>query len=99
MRVLSQIGIVMILFGVSAVSYSALASQSQAPEAQGEEKLTSGERAAGEAAPTPTPTPPPAASVTPVPVNVIYVKENQPVQIMDSHGRLIQVIYLRKAKN
>lgn len=40
----------------------------------------------------------PQPSVAPVPVKVIYVRENQPVQIMDSHGRLIQVIYVRKTK-
>lgn len=39
----------------------------------------------------------PAPSVSTVPVKVIYVSENQPVQIVDSQGRLLQVIYLKKA--
>ena len=31
-----------------------------------------------------------------VPVKVMYVSENQPVQIVDSLGHLVQVIYLKK---
>jgi hypothetical protein len=37
-----------------------------------------------------------ASLVTTVPVKVIYVSENQPVQIVDHNGRLLQVIYLKK---
>jgi hypothetical protein len=29
---------------------------------------------------------------------VIYVQENQPVHLVDSQGRLLQVVYLRKAQ-
>ena len=39
---------------------------------------------------------PAAPLVNMVPVKVIYVSENQPVQIVDQAGRLIQVIYLKK---
>jgi hypothetical protein len=40
----------------------------------------------------------PASSISVVPVKAIYVYENQPVQIVDSQGRLIQVIYLVRKK-
>ncbi len=40
----------------------------------------------------------PGSSVAVVPVKAIYVYENQPVQIVDSQGRLIQVIYLVRKK-
>jgi hypothetical protein len=35
-------------------------------------------------------------NVTAVPVRVLYVSENQPVQIVDPQGRLLQVIYLKR---
>ena len=41
---------------------------------------------------------PSAPNVATVPVKVLYVQENQPVQIVDSQGRLLQVIYLKKSK-
>ena len=40
----------------------------------------------------------PVSAVSIVPVKAIYVYENQPVQIVDSQGRLIQVIYLVRKK-
>jgi hypothetical protein len=39
---------------------------------------------------------PAPVSVNAVPVKVVYVSENQPVQIVDSQGRLLQVIYLKR---
>ena len=41
---------------------------------------------------------PSGPTVATVPVKVLYVQENQPVQIVDSQGRLLQVIYLKKSK-
>lgn len=37
-----------------------------------------------------------ANGVSLVPVKVVYVSENQPIQIVDQNGRLIEVIYLKK---
>ncbi len=45
--------------------------------------------------PAPAAVAPPAA-IRVVPVQVVYVAENQPVQIVDSQGRLIEVLYLKK---
>lgn len=42
------------------------------------------------------PSPTPGPVITTVPVKVLYVVENQPVQIVDSQGRLLQVIYLKR---
>jgi hypothetical protein len=39
-----------------------------------------------------------APAVSVVPVKAIYVSENQPVQIVDAQGRLLQVIYLKRTK-
>ncbi len=74
----------------SVVAATALASQ--------EAKESQPKTVAVTAAAAPAPTPAPGVLAAPVPVNVIYVKENQPVQIVDSHGRLLQVIYLKKSK-
>jgi len=37
-----------------------------------------------------------APVVSAVPVKVVYVSDNQPVQIIDSQGKLLQIIYLKK---
>lgn len=34
-----------------------------------------------------------------VPVKIIYVNENQPIQILDPAGHLLEVIYLKNLKN
>lgn len=49
-------------------------------------------------APEVAPTPSPVAVATPAPVRVLYVSENQPVHLVDSSGRLLQVLYLRSPK-
>jgi len=38
----------------------------------------------------------PAPVVNVVPVKTVYVAENQPVQIIDGQGRLLQIIYLKR---
>jgi hypothetical protein len=38
----------------------------------------------------------PTVTTVTVPAKVLYVKENQPVHLVDSQGRLLQVLYLRK---
>lgn len=37
-----------------------------------------------------------APIVAAAPVKILYVAENQPIQIVDQAGRLLQVVYLRK---
>ncbi len=46
---------------------------------------------------TPAPTAPPGVAPLARPVTkVVYVSENQPVHVMDSQGRLLQVLYLKR---